>query len=128
MLSTLQALYLNRKVSLPLSRLKCFSPSYFHYLPAHHTQLCASVFLRTTNENAKCPEAEIRFILTNKHKMSAYKQAGISLNRALAIQAKAVRSALNSKAKLAAEKRGFAEVKAVRIEKGVQQEAKALAE
>ena len=60
--------------------------------------------------------------------MSAYKQAGISLNRALAIQAKAVRSALNSKAKLAAEKRGFAEVKAVRIEKGVQQEAKALAE
>lgn len=58
--------------------------------------------------------------------MSAYKQAGISLNRALALSAKAVRNALKPEFKVAAEKRGFTEVKAIKIENGVQGEAKAL--
>lgn len=58
--------------------------------------------------------------------MSAYKQAGITLNKAMAIAAKATRSALKADAKAVAEKRGFAEVKVVKIENGVQGEAKAL--
>lgn len=58
--------------------------------------------------------------------MSAYKQAGISLNKALAIAGKTVRSALKPEFKLAAEKRGFTEVKVIKIDKGVQSEAKVL--
>ena len=58
--------------------------------------------------------------------MSAYKQAGISLNRALALSAKAVRSALKPEFKVAAERRGLAEVKAIKIENGKQGEPKSL--
>ncbi|GEQ68766.1 hypothetical protein JCM33374_g2435 [Metschnikowia sp. JCM 33374] len=58
--------------------------------------------------------------------MSAYKQAGISLNRALAIAAKTVRNSLKAEYKVAAEKRGFTEVKVSRFENGEPTEAKAL--
>ncbi|CAK7905694.1 ATP synthase subunit epsilon, mitochondrial [[Candida] anglica] len=60
--------------------------------------------------------------------MSAYKQAGISLNKALAISARAVRSALKPEFKTVADRRGLSEVKAIKIENGVQKEAKSLAE
>lgn len=58
--------------------------------------------------------------------MSAYKQAGISLNRALAISAKAVRNALKPDVKAVAERRGFTEVKVMKFENGTQGEAKSL--
>lgn len=58
--------------------------------------------------------------------MSAYKQAGISLNRAMAIAAQTVRNALKAEAKAVAEKRGFTEVKVMTFENGVQSEAKPL--
>ncbi|KAK7679081.1 hypothetical protein QCA50_017840 [Cerrena zonata] len=58
--------------------------------------------------------------------MSAYKQAGISLNRALAISARTVRNALKPEAKAAAERRGISDVKVIKYEKGESTEAKAL--
>lgn len=58
--------------------------------------------------------------------MSAYKQAGISLNRALAIAARTVRASLKPKEKLAAAARAGPELKLVRIVDGVQGEAKDL--
>lgn len=58
--------------------------------------------------------------------MSAYKQAGISLNRALAIAARTTRESLKAEFKVAAEKRGITEVRATRIENGVVKESKAL--
>ncbi|KAK6202832.1 mitochondrial ATP synthase epsilon chain-domain-containing protein [Scheffersomyces amazonensis] len=58
--------------------------------------------------------------------MSAYKQAGISLNKALSIAARTVRASLKPEAKAAAERRGFTEVKAIKIENGVQSEPRPL--
>lgn len=58
--------------------------------------------------------------------MSVYKQAGISLNKALAISARTVRSALKPELRAAAEKRGVCDAKVVKIENGQQSEAKAL--
>lgn len=58
--------------------------------------------------------------------MSAYKQAGISLNKAMSIAAKAVRSALKPEYKTVADRRGFSEVRAIKIENGVQQESQLL--
>lgn len=58
--------------------------------------------------------------------MSSYKQAGISLNRAMALAAKATRSALKAEFKVAAEKRGFSEVKVQKYEKGTGDVAKPL--
>lgn len=59
--------------------------------------------------------------------MSAYKQAGISINRAMAISAKALRNALKPDLKVAAERRGFTEAKVLKYENGAQQgEAKDL--
>lgn len=58
--------------------------------------------------------------------MSAYKQAGISLNKALAVAAKTVRNSLKPEFKIAAEKRGFTEVKVSRFENGEPTEAKSL--
>lgn len=58
--------------------------------------------------------------------MSNYKQAGILLNRALALAAKTVRDSLKPEFKVAAEKRGFTEVKVQKFEKGVPSEAEPL--
>ncbi|KAF7999775.1 F-type H+-transporting ATPase subunit epsilon [Metschnikowia aff. pulcherrima] len=58
--------------------------------------------------------------------MSAYKQAGISLNRALAIAAQTVRNSLKADFKVAAERRGFTEVKVAKFENGEQGESKTL--
>ena len=58
--------------------------------------------------------------------MSAYKQAGISLNKALSIAARTVRSSLKPEFKAAAEKRGVSEVRAIKISNGVTSEAKPL--
>ncbi|CUM66245.1 uncharacterized protein PRCAT00003905001 [Priceomyces carsonii] len=55
--------------------------------------------------------------------MSAYKQAGISLNKALALSAKALRSALKPEFKAAAEKRGTCEAKVAKFENGEATEA-----
>ena len=59
--------------------------------------------------------------------MSAYKQAGISLNRALAIAAQTVRNSLKAEFKVAAERRGVTEVKVAKFENGEAGEAKFLA-
>lgn len=58
--------------------------------------------------------------------MSAYKQAGISLNKAMSVAARAVRSALKPEFKTVAERRGLSEVRAIKIENGVQQASKEL--
>lgn len=58
--------------------------------------------------------------------MSAYKQAGISLNRAMAIAAKTVRSSLKSDLRVAAERRGLSEVRVAKFENGVASEPKNL--
>lgn len=58
--------------------------------------------------------------------MSAYKQAGISLNKALAISARTVRNALKPEFRVAAEKRGETEVKVIKYESGKASEAKPL--
>lgn len=56
----------------------------------------------------------------------AYKQAGISLNKALAIAARTLRAALKPEIKAVAERRGFTEVKVIKIENGVQSDARPL--
>lgn len=58
--------------------------------------------------------------------MSSYKQAGITLNKALAIAAKTVRNSLKAEFKVAAEKRGITEVKVSKFENGVASEPKNL--
>lgn len=58
--------------------------------------------------------------------MSAAQQAGISLNKAMAIAAKAVRQALKSEFKVAAERRGVTEAKVIKFENGVGGDAKGL--
>lgn len=58
--------------------------------------------------------------------MSAYKQAGISLNKALAIAARTVRASLKPEFKAVAERRGLTEVKVIKYENGVASEAKPL--
>lgn len=58
--------------------------------------------------------------------MTAYKQAGISLNKALAIAARTVRNSLKPEAKANAERRGLVEAKAVKYENGVATETKNL--
>lgn len=58
--------------------------------------------------------------------MSAYKQAGITLNKAMAIAARATRSALKPEFKTNAERRGISEAKAIKISNGVQEEPKPL--
>lgn len=58
--------------------------------------------------------------------MSSYKQAGISLNRALAIAARTVRNSLKADARVSAEKRGITDVKVQKFENGVASEAKEL--
>ncbi|SGZ49020.1 CIC11C00000005574 [Sungouiella intermedia] len=58
--------------------------------------------------------------------MSSYKQAGISLNKALSIAAQTLRNSLKAEFKVAAEKRGFTEAKAVKFENGVASEPKTL--
>ncbi|RLV96654.1 hypothetical protein JA1_000233 [Spathaspora sp. JA1] len=58
--------------------------------------------------------------------MSAYKQAGISLNRAISIAAKTLRASLKPEFKVGAERRGVTEVKVIKFENGVQAEAKPL--
>lgn len=58
--------------------------------------------------------------------MSAYKQAGISLNKALAIAARTVRASLKPKDKAAAAYRGAGELRAVRFKDGVPGEPKDL--
>lgn len=58
--------------------------------------------------------------------MSAYKQAGISLNRAMAIAAKTVRNSLKSDLRVAAERRGVTEVRVAKFENGVAGEPKTL--
>lgn len=58
--------------------------------------------------------------------MSAYKQAGISLNRALAVAAQTVRNSLKAEFKVAAESRGVTEIKVAKIENGVSSEAREL--
>jgi hypothetical protein len=60
--------------------------------------------------------------------MSAYKQAGISLNKALSIAARTVRASLKPEFKAVAERRGVCEVKAIKISNGVQSEAKPLSQ
>lgn len=57
--------------------------------------------------------------------MSA-KQAGISLNKSMAIAAKAVRAALKPEFKAAAERRGFTEAKVTKFENGKPSEPKTL--
>lgn len=59
--------------------------------------------------------------------MSSYKQAGITLNRAMALAAQTVRKSLKPEFKVAAEKRSFTEVKVSKFENGVGSEAKSLA-
>lgn len=56
----------------------------------------------------------------------AYKQAGISLNKALSIAARTLRAALKPEIKAAAERRGFTEAKVIKIENGVQTEPRPL--
>ena len=58
--------------------------------------------------------------------MSSSKQAGISLNRALAIAAQATRNALKAEFRVAAEKRSVTEAKVVKYENGTASEAKPL--
>ncbi|KAK6457782.1 mitochondrial ATP synthase epsilon chain-domain-containing protein [Scheffersomyces xylosifermentans] len=58
--------------------------------------------------------------------MSAYKQVGISLNKALSIAARTVRESLKPEFKAAAERRGFTEAKVIKVENGVQSEPKPL--
>lgn len=58
--------------------------------------------------------------------MSSYKQAGITLNRALALAAKTVRNSLKPEFKVAAEKRGVTEVKVSKFENGTASEPKTL--
>ncbi|KAM9908683.1 hypothetical protein OXX79_000232 [Metschnikowia pulcherrima] len=65
-------------------------------------------------------------IITKNLIMSAYKQAGISLNRALAIAAQTVRNSLKADFKVAAERRGYTEVKVSKFENGEQGESKTL--
>lgn len=60
--------------------------------------------------------------------MSAYKQAGISLNKAMAIAARAVRNSLKPEFKVAAERRGQTEVKVMKFENGSATEPKPLGE
>ncbi|KAG2734087.1 hypothetical protein G9P44_003612 [Scheffersomyces stipitis] len=60
--------------------------------------------------------------------MSAYKQAGISLTKAMAIAARTVRSSLKPEFKAAAERRGVTEAKVIKIENGVQAEPKPLSQ
>ncbi|KAG7195805.1 uncharacterized protein KQ657_002190 [Scheffersomyces spartinae] len=54
------------------------------------------------------------------------KQAGISLNKSMAIAARAVRAALKPEFKIAAEKRGVSEAKVVSFENGAAGEVKPL--
>lgn len=54
--------------------------------------------------------------------MSAYKQAGISLNKAMALSAQALRKSLKPEFKVAAERRGLTEAKMMKYENGVQVE------
>lgn len=69
----------------------------------------------------------ISYTTTNTNNtMSAYKQAGISLNKAMSIAARATRSALKPEFKTVAERRGVSEVKFVKVENGVQQDVKPL--
>ena len=58
--------------------------------------------------------------------MSAYKQAGVSLNKALAIAAQTLRNSLKPEFKAAAEKRGFVEAKVITFKDGKQGEPVAL--
>lgn len=58
--------------------------------------------------------------------MSSYKQAGISLNKALSIAAQTLRNSLKAEFKVAAERRGFTEVKVAKYENGVAGEPKTL--
>lgn len=58
--------------------------------------------------------------------MSAAKQAGISLNRAMAIAAKATRNALKPEIRVQVEKRGKCDAKAIRYENGQASEPKFL--
>lgn len=58
--------------------------------------------------------------------MSSYKQAGISLNKALHIAAQTVRNSLKAEFKVAAERRGATEVKVAKFENGVASEPKTL--
>ncbi|KAG7660469.1 uncharacterized protein J8A68_006016, partial [[Candida] subhashii] len=51
---------------------------------------------------------------------------GISLNKALAIAARTLRAALKPEIKAVAERRGFTEVKVIKIENGVQSDARPL--
>lgn len=57
---------------------------------------------------------------------AAYKQAGITLNRALAISARTVRAALKPEPKAIAEKRDLVDARAFKITNGVQDEGKVL--
>lgn len=58
--------------------------------------------------------------------MSAYKQAGISLTKAMDIAAKAVRNSLKADFRVAAEKRGFSEIRVQKFENGQASESKSL--
>lgn len=58
--------------------------------------------------------------------MSAYKQAGITLNRALAISAKTLRNALKPDIKASVERRGAAEIRVTKYENGKASEPKLL--
>ncbi|KAF3992428.1 hypothetical protein FT663_00708 [Candidozyma haemuli var. vulneris] len=60
--------------------------------------------------------------------VSTIREPGISLNRAMAIAARTVRSSLKSELRVAAEKRGNSEVKVAKFENGVASEAKSLLE
>lgn len=54
--------------------------------------------------------------------MSAYKQAGITLNRAIAISSRTVRSALKPEVRAEAEKRAAPDIKVTKFENGVTKE------
>lgn len=60
--------------------------------------------------------------------MSAYKQAGITLNRAIAVSSRTVRNALKPEFKAEAEKRAAPDIKVTKFENGATKETHSLKE
>lgn len=83
-------------------------------------EMCAQVRLpaQILSSNYRPRRESRKFKLLHPPTMSAYKQAGISLNRAMAIAAKTVRNSLKADLKVAAEKRGITEAKVAKYENG----------
>lgn len=97
-------------------------------LPTVRAEMCARVRgpAQILSSNYRPKRESRKFNLLHPPTMSAYKQAGISLNRAMAIAAKTVRNSLKADLKVAAEKRGITEVKVAKYENGKATEPVAL--